>query len=223
MQFKQKEIDLYVEYTGTAYSSILKRPIEGKSEKVIDEELRDTFLEEYDLVWLDPLGFQNTYVLMMDPIKAGALHIQSLSDLSQVVRKGGALKVALDPEFIARPEWEILKTSYDISFPLVQILDYSLLHLTLGLGSVDVIDGYATDGLCEGYLVLEDDQRSLPTYNAIPLIRREILEKYPELISLFRRLSGKISEERMAQMNNAVEKKGESIYSVARNFLLQEL
>lgn len=218
-----KEIDLYVEYTGTAYSSILKRPIEGKGQEVIDKELKATFLEEYDLVWLDPLGFQNAYVLMMDPIKAEALQIQSLSDLARVVKEGVSLKIAFDPEFIARPECEILKKSYDVSFHHVQILDYSLLHLTLGLGSVDVIDGYATDGLCEGYLILEDDQKSLPTYNATPLIRRETLEKYPELIPLFKHLAGKISEERMAQMNNAVEKKGESVYSVARNFLLQEL
>jgi len=219
---RTQAVDLYIEYTGTAYSAILKKSIEGKKGSEILDELRTSFEEKYDLIWLDPLGFQNAYVILMDPLKAEEHNIATLSDLSLALQQGDRLEVALDPEFYARQEMTILEERYQMVFPNLKVMEHALLYLTLRNGTVDVINGYGTDGMAKGFLILKDDREKLPAYEAIPLVRREILEKFPQLRGVLQKLSGKISEERMRRMNYKVEKNGESIYSVAHYFLLQE-
>ncbi|NGX51441.1 MAG: Glycine betaine/carnitine/choline-binding protein OpuCC [Chlamydiae bacterium] len=219
---RNQAVDLYIEYTGTAYTAILKRSVEGKKKDEILRELRAVYREKYDLVWLDPLGFQNAYVILMNPQKAEELHIKTLSDLSTALEQGCKLKVAIDPEFYAREEMAILKERYQMDFPDLKIMDHTLLYMTLRNGLIDLINGYGTDGMARGFTVLIDDLEKLPAYEAVPIARREILETFPQLRGLLGELSGRISEEQMRQMNYDVERKGESIYSVAHNFLLNE-
>lgn len=202
-----KEIDLYVEYTGTAAAAILKRDVTFK-------ELKETFLEKYQMVWLDPLGFQNRYGLMMDPQVAAKWGIESLSDLAKV-----PLRISFDQEFYGRKEMEILREGYQIPFKKIKLMDHALLYVALKKRGVDVINGYTTDGFCKGLKILKDDRNLFPFYEAVPLTRKDVLEKHPKLIATLRKLKEGISEEEMQNLNYLVEEKGESIYNVAHNFL----
>lgn len=219
---KTQQIDLYVEYTGTAYSAILKKSVQGKTKEKIREELKQVFDEKYALTWLSPLGFENSYVLLMQPEVSQKLEIETLSDLSKALKIGKNLNVAFDPEFFARQEIEILQQEYGFTFSSLQLIEHALLYMTLKHSVVDVINGYETDGESEGLVVLKDDGDHLPSYEAIPLIRKQLLQKIPDLEPLLKKLDGKISSEHMRQMNYAVEKKGESIYDVAYTFLCHQ-
>lgn len=202
-----KEIDLYVEYTGTAAAAILKR-------SATSEELKEIFLEKYNMVWLDPLGFQNRYGLMMDPQVAAEKGVEKLSDLAKI-----PLQMSFDQEFYGREEMEILRQGYHIPFKGLKLMDHALLYVALKKRGVDVINGYTTDGFCRGLKILEDDQNLFPSYEAIPLTREDVLKKHPALTSTLKKLKGAISEKEMQNLNYLVEKKRKSVYDVAHNFL----
>ncbi|MBF5060125.1 glycine betaine ABC transporter substrate-binding protein [Candidatus Neptunochlamydia vexilliferae] len=202
-----KEIDLYVEYTGTAAATILKK-------RATFEELKETFLEKYNMVWLDPLGFQNRYGLMMDPEVAAKWGIETLSDLAAV-----SLQISFDQEFYGREEADILRKGYHIPFEGLKLMDHTLLYVALKRGGTDVINGYTTDGFCKGLKILDDDQNLLPSYEAVPLTREDVLDKHPALVATLRKLKGAISQKEMQSLNYLVEKKGKTVYDVAHHFL----
>lgn len=213
------QVDLYVEYTGTALSAILREKSKGKSKGEILDRLNTVFLKKYDLIWLDSLGFENAYALMMEPEVASQFKIATLSDLGKVMKDNPILKIGLDQEFFGRDEIKLLKENYGMDFSHVKLMDHLLLYLSLNRKGCDVINGYTTDGFCQDLLILEDDQKVFPSYEAIPLVRREILEKHPQLRGVLGKLKNMISQKEMAQMNYAMEKKGASVYDVAHNFL----
>ncbi|MCB1109792.1 MAG: glycine/betaine ABC transporter substrate-binding protein [Chlamydiia bacterium] len=216
---KGKEIDLYVEYTGTALTAILGEEVQGRSCIEIYEAVKKGLLK-WDIQVLSPLGFQNRYALIMDPAVAKAHGIETLSDLRL---KGGNLRVGFDQEFCGREEFEILKRDYNLSFPRLQMMDHVLLYLALERKGCDLINGYSTDGFCRNLKLLEDDQGKLPSYEAVPIIRREVLERYENLEEVINQLAGTISSEAMQEMNYQVEKKGVSIYNAAKTFLENHL
>ncbi len=213
---KAKEIDLYVEYTGTALTAILKRNVVGIGQTEALEELRETFLKEFNIVWMDPLGFQNSYALMVTPETADKYGIKTLSDL-----KGSRteLRIGFDAEFYGRDEAKILEKDYGVSLQGIKVMDHSLLYLTLKKEGLELINGYSTDGLARGLIILEDDQNLLPFYDAVPIVHQETLKSFPELEGVLKKLKGKFSVEEVQEMNYAVEKNGESIHDVARSFL----
>ena len=212
--FLTKQIDLYVEYSGTVMEAILKK------KGLCQEEIRQGLLEKCDGVWMEGLGFENRYGVMMDPEVAKKWGIETFSDLKGHAKKG-ELRFAFDPEFVAREEWGLIHKVYGVAPLNLKLMDHTLLYLTIDKGGCDVINGYTTDGLCSGLKILVDDQGILPSYEATPLVRRETLEKYPELKRILKKMEGKISQEEMQAMNYAVEKKGESFYDVANAFLKQ--
>ena len=212
---KGGEIDLYVEYTGTALSAILGERREKRTRSEVYSAVKEG-LSKWGLETLLPLGFQNQYVLLMQPETAEREQIKALSDL---LIKGSHLKVCFDQEFCGREEFDALKNLYHLSFPQLQMMDHILLYLTLEKEGCDLINGYSTDGRSRNFLMLVDDQEEFPAYEAVPIVRRELLERYPDLEEVLNQLAGKISEEAMQEMNYQVEVKGESIPAVARRFL----
>jgi glycine betaine/choline ABC-type transport system substrate-binding protein len=210
-----KQIDLYVEYTGTALTAILGKEVAQKSKKEIYNEVQEE-LAKWNIATLSPLGFQNRYALMMDVEVAKEYEISTLSDLAL---RGSELKVAFDQEFCGREEFEILKNQYNISFHHLKMMDHVLLYLSLNRGGCDLINGYSTDGFCRGLKLLEDDLEFFPSYEAVPIVRKEVLEKYEGLEAVIETLAGKISNEVMQEMNYEVEKNGEAVYNVEETFL----
>jgi osmoprotectant transport system permease protein len=137
---------------------------------------------------------------------------------------GHGLKAAFDAEFLTRPDgYEGLRKYYGLTFAAVPVqMDSGLMYKAIADGSVDVINGFSTDGRIPAYdlIILEDDKGFFPPYYAAPLIRKETLEKYPELKSVLNRLASKISDKTMQNLNFQVDEKGRRAEDVAREFLV---
>jgi glycine betaine/choline ABC-type transport system substrate-binding protein len=218
---RQGNLDIYPEYTGTALVNILEQqydPNQGRQE--ILDYVRQQFKEKWDLQFLEPLGFANTYTFAMREKQAERLGIKKVSDLEKYA---GRLRPGFDHEFTMRPEYRRFEHVYGFGFEKdVMKLDPDLTYKALRNGSVDIIDAFSTDGRIAAYniRVLKDDKNLFPPYDACLVIRKDALEKYPAVKRLLEKLDGRISERDMRQMNYAVTENLEAPSSVAREFLV---
>lgn len=213
------KIDLYVEYTGTAYSSILKQKPISDPKKVFDY-IKKEYPKQFKAEWIEPLGFNNSFAIIVRGDDAKKLNLQTLSQLGQVAPK---LRAGFGPEFKEREDgFPGLAKTYGIKFaeePKELLL--GLLYQALQQKEVDVIAGSTTDGLIQslGLVVLQDDKNYFPPYEAVPVVRSEILDKYPELRPVIAEFSGKISEQDMRKLNYLVDGKQQDAGKVAQQFL----
>lgn len=216
------KIDLYVEYTGTAYTNILKQKTISDPKKVLDY-LKQEYPKQFKAEWTEPLGFNNSFAMIVRGEDAKKLNLQTISQLSKAAPK---LRAGFGPEFKEREDgFPGLAKTYGIKFagePKELLL--GLLYQALQQKEVDVIAGNSTDGLIEsmGLVVLKDDKNYFPPYQAVPVARSQVLEKYPELRSVLAELGGKISEEDMRKLNYQVDGKQQEAGQVAQEFLQQK-
>jgi glycine betaine/choline ABC-type transport system substrate-binding protein len=219
------DLNLYVEYTGTGLVNILQRPAISDADEAY-QAVKKAFEERYDLVWLEPLGFNNAYTLTMRRGHAEKLGIESISDLAKYLNEGNKLKAAFDAEFFTRPDgYPGLQKHYNLEFPdKPKQMDPGLMYRAIADEAVDVIDGFATDGRIAAYdlVILEDDKNSFPPYHAAPLVRRQTLEQHPELEGLLNKLAGRIPDEKMRKLNYEVDENGRKAEDVAREFLADQ-
>ena len=217
------KIDLYVEYTGTAYSSILKQKPISDPKKVFNY-IKKEYPKQFKAEWIEPLGFNNSFAIIVRGDDAKKLNLQTLSQLGKAAPN---LRAGFGPEFNEREDgFPGLAKTYWIKFreqPKELLL--GLLYQALQQKEVDVIAGNTTDGLIQslGLVVLKDDKNYFPPYEAVPVVRSQILEKYPELRPVLAELGGKISEEDMRRLNYQVDKKQQEAGEVAQEFLQQKL
>lgn len=213
------EIDLYAEYTGTAWAIVLKEP--GK----ITDPLRAFFhvqqrsKAEHDVAWLQPFGLNNTYALAMAEDRAEALDARRISDLA---RHQAKLRAGFSIEFGNREDGYVgLADAYGLKLGSVRTLEHGLGYEAIESGEIDVIDAYSTDAKLLRYRlrVLEDDRRFFPPYHAAPLVRGATLAAHPEIEGALERLAFAISDEAAQALNYAVEHDGERPRDVARAFL----
>jgi len=216
------EIDVYPEYTGTAWSIMLKEP--GR----IDDPLRayltvqQGFRERYDLEWLQPFGLNNTYALVMEQSKAAALGVRTVSDL---VAQAPRLKAGFSIEFMEREDgWPGLGPFYGLHFGEVRAMEHGLAYEAIAAGEIDVLDAYSTDGKLLRYplAVLDDDRGFFPPYNAAPVVRGATLRGHPELRAVLDSLAFRIPDRTMIELNHAVEEGGRGFREVARDFLVSK-
>jgi glycine betaine/choline ABC-type transport system substrate-binding protein len=219
---REGDIDLYPEYTGTGLTAILEQPVMSDPEEAY-EHVSSEFGQRWDLTWLEPLGFNNTYTLTMRHAQAAELGITRISDLRD---HADELRPGFDHEFMSRPDgYEPLTEAYGFRFEEEPVeLDPGLMYRAISDGRVDVIDGFATDGRIPAFdlAILEDDASFFPPYYAAPLVREEVLEAHPEIADALNRLAGKIDSETMAQMNYEVDENHRSPREVALEFLRAE-
>lgn len=217
------EIDIYPEYTGTGLVNLLERDYNpAMTKEDILEVVRRDFSDRWNLVWLDPLGFNNTYVYCMRKEQARELGIETISDLEEYKDE---LKPGFDHEYTQRPEYKRFTEVYGFGFGQeVTKLAPDLTYKALDEESVDIIDAFATDGRIDAYdfKVLKDDQGLFPPYDACLMVRQQTLDKHPQLRDILAELSGRISAEEMRVMNYAVTDKQRAPNSVARQFLKKE-
>ena len=199
------QIDIYPEYTGTIVQEILKR-----SDPMHDEFVRDE-LRKLGIGITKPLGFNNTYALVMRRDRANALGIRTISDL----QKHPELKFGLTHEFLDRQDgWSPLAVAYRLSPHNVVGIDHALGYAALAARSIDVKDAYSTDAKIAQYdlIVLEDDQKFFPPYDAVFLFRLSLDEK---AVASLRGLEGKIDEATMTRLNAEAERTKD--YAAAAN------
>jgi osmoprotectant transport system permease protein len=211
-------IDVYPEYTGTGLIAILGAPPMRDALGVRDT-VQKVFAERWAIRWLPPLGFENTYAIAVRRETATKHSLNTLSDLARVAP---TLTAGFTPDFIGRPDGlSGLATAYGLRFAAVRPLGQALKYRALADGAVDVVDGYSTDGLIARYdlVVLEDDERFFPPYEAAYLTGARVQRDSPRAIAALTELSGRIDVPRMRALNARVEVAGEPVADVARDAL----
>jgi osmoprotectant transport system permease protein len=211
-------IDLYPEYTGTGLVSILKREPAGSAAATMTLVRRE-FLARWNIVWLAPLGFENSWELTVPRRLAEARKLGSISDLARVSQ---TLRAGFDYEFIERPDGlPGLAKTYGLEFGSVQGMQQALKYQAIDSGELDVLDAYTTDGrlLVHDLVVLDDDRDFFPPYEAAPLVRGETLERHPEIATTLALLAGALDGDVVRAANLRLQEKREDEVVVARDVL----
>ncbi len=211
-------IDLYPEYTGTGLVSILRQPPTGDPRTALNA-VRAEFLKRWDVWWLNPLGFDNSYALAVPRSLTAGTPLRTISDLAEIAP---SLTAGLGYEFINRPDGlPGLETRYGLSFQRVQAMQQSLKYQAAAAGEIDVLDVYTTDGRLAEYdfVVLEDDLHFFPPYEASGLIRGSTLAQHPELGGVLGLLTNAFDDKTMRQLNYRLQEGGEPLEVVARDAL----
>ncbi|KIL45321.1 glycine betaine ABC transporter substrate-binding protein [Jeotgalibacillus soli] len=213
------EIDVYVEYTGTGLEHVLEKEAEeGESSESILERVRTGYAEEYNVKWLEPLGFANEYTLAFS--EKANFEAATYSDIAQV---SADLSFGAPHAFYERQGdgYDEFVEAYGFDFAETESFDANIMYEAVQNGQVDVIPAFTTEGRIERFNLqtTEDDLGFFPSYDAVPLVRQEVLDTYPELEEIINGLSGQITEEDMQAMNSKVDIDGEDYADVAREFL----
>jgi osmoprotectant transport system substrate-binding protein len=208
------EIDVYVEYTGTALGAVLKDTSPAESPAATLAKVRAAY-EPAGLAWTAPLGFDNTFALVVRGDEAQRT-------LSEAVERAKTWRAAFGYEFQQRADgYPALKRVYGLAFADIRTMDLGLLYHALTERQADVVVGSATDAAISrfGLRVLEDDRHAFPPYEAVPVVRRDAMEKFPALAAALDKLGGTIDVATMRRMNEAVDVEHRSPADVAREFL----
>lgn len=211
-------IDLYVEYTGTALTAVLKDKPQG-GRKEVYERVRAEYARRFGLEVGPPLGFNNTFAMVIRGQDAQRLHVRTLSEAAAYTPQWRA---GFGYEFLERPDgYKGLAETYHLRFAEPpRIMDLGLLYRALQQKQVDMVAGNSTDGVIDalGMVALEDDRQYFPPYEAVPVVRRQALERHPEVRKALEELAGKISEPEMRRMNYAVDGEHRDVKEVVREF-----
>lgn len=212
-------IDAYVEYTGTALTAILHDPIESDSAAVLGR-VQAEYKQRFGLEVMQPLGFNNTFAIV---VRGEDARSHNLKKLSEAARFTPQWRAGFGYEFMERPDgYAGLARTYGLQFTSPpRILDLGLLYRALLDKQLDLVAGNSTDGLlaARDLVILEDDKHYFPPYEAAPIVRRDTLDRHPEVRAALTELAGKISDTEMQKMNFAVDGERRDASEVAREFL----
>lgn len=212
------EIDIYPEYSGTGWLFVLKQDLINDPDALYDAVTKQ-YKQDFDIVWLERYGFNNTYALAVAGPIAKEFQLETYSDL---VDKSPMLVFGAEYDFYEREDgYPGLEAVYGFDFKEKKELDIGLKYEAIGSGEIDVVNAFSTDGLLKQYdlKVLADDQNFFPSYQAATLIRQETLDKYPELEDVLNKLADQISDDEMIELNYKVEKENLDPKEVAKKFL----
>jgi osmoprotectant transport system substrate-binding protein len=213
------DIDMYPEYTGTAFANVLKRS--GVTDPaVVLEQVRAEYSKGFHLDFLDPLGFENSFAMTVRGEVARARHLETLSDAA-ADRMGFTLGAGY--EFLTRPDaYGALNTAYAIKWTAApKSMDLGLLYQALEQKQVSMAAANTTDGLLNklDVTMLKDDKRVFPPYQACIVVREASLARHPNLRAILLELSGKITDKEMRSLNYALDGEHRSARDVAKEFL----
>jgi len=214
-------IDIYPEYTGTSLTAVLKQQPSGDKQEVY-RRVKQGYESKFGLSIGPPLGFDDTFAMVIRGEDARRLHLKTLSEAAAFTPKWRA---GFGYEFMERPDgYKGLVASYGLRFAEApRIMDLGLITRALKERQVDIIAGNNTDGLIPAldFVVLEDDHHYFPPYEAVAIMRGEMLKNHPEVGAALGELSGAISDGDMRRMNYAVDGQHRDVTAVVREFLKQ--
>src|SRR6266436_5704988 len=212
------ELDLYVEYTGTALTAVLNESPQGDSIAVYNR-VKQLYAERYDLEVTEPLGFENTFAMVIRGDDAKNLHLKKISDIVPLAPKWRA---GVGYEFLERPDgFRGWSGRYNLHFAeSPKVMDLGLIYRALVDHQVDVVAGNSTDGLIDalGLVALEDDRRYFPPYDAVPIVRQSTLARFPQLRAALADLAGKLTASDIRRLNYAVDAQHQDAAAVVRAF-----
>jgi osmoprotectant transport system substrate-binding protein len=212
------DVDLYVEYTGTALTGVLDETPHGDS-SAIYQRVKEEYARRFALEVTEPLGFANSFAMVVRGEDARNDQLAVMSDIAPFAPRWRA---GVGYEFLERSDgyggWT---ERYGLKFGKPpSVLDLGLVYRALAEKKVDIVAGNSTDGLIDalGLVALIDDRHYFPPYDAVPIVRRAALEKFPQLRAALADLAGKISEEEMRRMNREVDADQRDVATVVREF-----
>jgi len=212
------DIDVYVEYTGTALTAVFHQPA-AKDPRVVTETVRGLYAGTGRTL-LPPLGYDNTFAILVRGADARARGLRTIDDAARVAPQWRA---GFGYEFLERPDgYTGLAQRYGLTFRSPpQVMDLTLSYRALASGQVDLIAGDATAGLIKGLdlVQLEDNRRYFPPYDAVPVARAETLLRYPQVRRALEGLAGRITADDMREMNHAADALKQNPADIARRFL----
>lgn len=206
------QFDLYYDYTGTAYTVYLhqKDPAIMSDPDKVYQYVQEKDAAK-DLIWLDPIKFNNTYTLMMKKDVVQEAGISSISDLAAYLKNDSDdFTVGVDSEFFERPDgFKKLMKVYDFQLKRSQIkkMEIGITYKALKDDQLQLAMGFSTDGRITafGFVNLIDDKHFFPVYNPVPVVRKEVLDTYPEIRDILKPLTDKLTTEEMQKLNAAVD------------------
>ncbi len=211
-------IDLYVEYTGTALTAVLDEKPSGDS-KAVYERVRQAYADRFHLVLTEPLGYENTFAMVIRGEDARQQRLRTVSDIAGLAPRW---RIGVGYEFLERPDgYRGWAERYGLRFAEPpRVMDLGLIYRALKEKQVDIVAGNSTDGLIDALdlVALEDDRHYFPPYDAVPIVRRATLEKFPQLRATLAELASKITAADMRRLNYAVDGEHRDVADVVRSF-----
>jgi glycine betaine/choline ABC-type transport system substrate-binding protein len=213
------QIDLYVEYTGTAYTAVLKHaPIADRDS--VSRTVAREYAQRFGLVWGEPFGFNNTFAITVRRREATRYGLTRISDLARLAPRW---KAGFGYEFLERADgFKGLADVYGLRFASPPTaMDLGLTYRALAEGKVDVIAGNSTDGQIEALdlVVLEDDRHYFPPYEAAPVIRQAVIHRHSGVAAALAQLAGRISDAEMRRLNALADVEHRDIATIAGDWL----
>jgi osmoprotectant transport system permease protein len=215
---KAGKIAGYVEYTGTAFAAVLKEKT-ITDPQVVYERTKKAYQEKYNLTVMQPLGFENTYAMLIRAEDAKKWQVKTLSEIAKYTPQ---MQAGFGYEFLERADgYPGFSKTYGLKFANIKQMELGVMYQALKEKQVDFIAANSTDGLIPvlNLVMLEDDKKYFPPYEAVPVFNQEILEKYPELVETINKLAGKISTAEIQQMNYQVDNQSQPVEEVVKEWL----
>jgi osmoprotectant transport system substrate-binding protein len=212
------QLDLYVEYTGTALTAVLGESPTGNSGEIY-QRVKSEYAKRFNLVVTEPLGFENTFAMVVRATDTQQNHLANISDVAPLATQW---RPGVGYEFLERPDgYKGWTQRYGLNFgKQPSVLDLGLLYRALAEKKVDIVAGNSTDGLIDalGFVILKDDRHYFPPYDAVPIVRQDALDRFPQLRSALADLASKITEADMRRLNRAVDADQRDVTTVVREF-----
>lgn len=218
---KNNQIDVYPEFTGTGYSVVLKQKDLRDPDEVY-QYCYDEYKKQYNMTWLKPLGYNNTYTMTIRKETAEKLGIKTISEL---VSHTGDLVLGAEAEFLSRQDGLVgLKEVYGIdTFKEEKAMDIGLTYAALKEGQIDINDAFSTDGRIKKFdlVSLIDDKQFFLPYYCSPLVTEKTMKEYPEVVEALNKLGGHFTDADMQEINLLVDE-GADAKKVAKEKLVEK-
>ena len=220
------EVDMYLTYSGTQFTTVLQQEVteEWTDPKKVLEYVEHVVDEEYDMLLMDPLGFDNTYAVAVRRILQKSI-ISARCQISKPYASN--MVMATDSDFLHREEimsYTNMTNVYDMEFGDALAMNYGLLYRAVEKGDVDAIVAYSSDGRIAAMdlKILEDDKEFFPPYDAMLIIRNKTIDEYPELFEVLDELSGRIDQDTIQALNARADVDGDELDDIAEDFLKEQ-
>lgn len=213
------QIDVYPEYTGTAFTAILKnKPITNPQE--VYDKTKQQYEEKFGLTISPPLGFANDFAIL---VRGDVARKNNLKTISDAVNFSKDWQAGFGQDFMSRDDgYEGFSKAYGFNFTKTpREMDLALTYRALASGELDIIAGNSTDGLISvlDLFQLEDDKQYFPPYQAVFIVRKNALEKSKILAETLKELKNTISTEEMRKLNYEVDGKNRQPKDVAKEWV----
>ncbi len=215
------DFDLYPEYTGTGWLVVLKKENFPGHEQLYSQ-LQQEYQNQFDLRWIAPYGFNNTYSLALKNELARENNLTTFSDLADYPDQ---FSFGAEYDFFEIPMgYRELCDRYNLKFKDTKDMDIGLKYEAIKSGKIDVMNVFTTDGQLSGagLTVLEDDRGFFPTYYCATVVREDALQRFPGLEATLQKMNNILTNEDMIELNNQVDVQGRNEREVARDFLVSK-